>query len=169
MPSTHQFCTFFIDGHCFGTSVAMVKEVIQFQPITRVPLAPDVIVGLMNLRGQIVSVMDLRRRLEFPACPCGQRPVNVVVQARDSTVSLLVDEIGDVIEVQEDTFEAPPVTLQGFVREMLRGVYKLPERLLLLLDIERVVDLENFTHGSVAAIGTNLYKARNQRGECNEK
>lgn len=159
MPSTQQFCTFFIDGHCFGTSVAMVKEVIQFQPITRVPLAPDVIVGLMNLRGQIVSVMDLRRRLEFPERPCGQRPVNVVVQARDSAVSLLVDEIGDVIEVHEDTFEAPPLTLQSFVREMLRGVYKLPEHLLLVLDIERVVDLENFTHGSVAAIGTNLYKA----------
>lgn len=159
MPSTQQFCTFFIAGHFFGTSVAMVKEVIQFQPITRVPLAPDVIVGLMNLRGQIVSVMDLRRRLEFPERPCGRRPVNVVVQARDSAVSLLVDEIGDVIEVQQDTFEAPPVTLQSFVREMLQGVYKLPERLLLVLDIERVVDLENFTQGSVAAIGTNLYKA----------
>ena len=158
MPSTQQFCTFFIDGHCFGASVGMVKEVIQFQPITRVPLSPDVIVGLMNLRGQIVSVMDLRRRLEFPERPCGQLPVNVVIQARDCAVSLLVDEIGDVIEVQEDTFEAPPVTLQGFVRDLLRGVYKLPERLLLVLDIERVVDLENFTHGSVAAIDTNLYK-----------
>lgn len=160
MPSTQQFCTFFIDGHCFGASVGMVKEVIQFQPITRVPLAPDAIVGLINVRGQIVSVMDLRRRLEFPARPCGQLPVNVVVQAHDSAVSLLVDAIGDVIEVQEDTFEPPPVTLQGFVRDMLRGVYKLPERLLLVLDAERLVDLEIFTHASAEASATDLYKVQ---------
>ena len=158
MPSTEQLCTFFIAGHCFGTAVAMVKEVIQFQPITRVPLAPEVIVGLMNLRGQIVSVIDLRRRLEFPERPCDHLPVNVVVQAHDTAVSLLVDEIGDVIEVQEDTFETSPVTLQGFVQDMLRGVYKLPERLLLVLDIERLLDLENFTPESNAAIDMDLHK-----------
>jgi len=136
----------------------MVKEVIQFQPITRVPLAPEVIVGLMNLRGQIVSVMDLRRRLEFPERPCDLLPVNVVVQAHDTAVSLLADEIGDVIEVQDDMLESPPVTLQGFVRDMLRGVYKVPERLLLVLDIERVLDLENFTHKSNPAIDMDLHK-----------
>ena len=154
MSSSQQFCTFFLGGQWFGTPVAMVQEVIQSQPITRVPLAPEVIVGLMNLRGQIVPVLDLRRRLELPERAAGQLPVNVVVHIHDSAVSLLVDEIGDVVEAQEDTFEGPPVTLQGFIGDMLRGVYKLPGRLLLILHLERVLDFENFTQESAAAMDT---------------
>ena len=169
MSLTQQFCTFFLGGRCFGTPVGMVQEVIQFQPITRVPLAPDVIVGLMNLRGQIVSVLDLRRRLELPERAAGQPPVNVVVHTHDSAVSLLVDEIGDVVETQEDTFESPPVTLQGFTRDMLRGVYKLPGRLLLVLDLERVLDFESFTPNSAAVMGTDRNNSgARERGECNE-
>jgi purine-binding chemotaxis protein CheW len=143
MASTQQFCTFFLDGHFFGTPVPKVQEVIQHQEMTRVPLAPNVVSGLINLRGQIVSAIDLRRRLGLEDRPSGQLPMNVVVRTGDGAVSLLVDEIGDVIEVEEETLESPPETLQGFAREVVRGVYKLSGRLLLALDIDRIVDLSD--------------------------
>jgi purine-binding chemotaxis protein CheW len=141
MASSQQFCTFFLDGHFFGTPVPQVQEVIQYQTMTRVPLAPDVVSGLINLRGQIVSAIDLRRRLGLKERPEGQLPMNVVVRTTEGAVSLLVDEIGDVIEVEEGMLESPPETLQGFAREVVRGVYKLAGRLLLAVDIEKVVDL----------------------------
>ena len=141
MATSQQFCTFFLDGHFFGTPVPQVQEVIQYQTMTRVPLAPDVVSGLINLRGQIVSAIDLRRRLGLKERPEGQLPMNVVVRTTEGAVSLLVDEIGDVIEVEEGMLESPPETLQGFAREVVRGVYKLAGRLLLALDIEKVVDL----------------------------
>src|SRR5262245_46354614 len=98
--------------------------------MTRVPLAHPVVRGLMNLRGQIVTALDLRRRLELPERPDDESPVNVVVQADDGAVSLLVDEIGDVLEASDDQFERPPETLRGVARELIRGTYKLPDRLL---------------------------------------
>lgn len=145
MASSQQFCTFFLDGHFFGTPVPQVQEVIQYQVMTRVPLAPNVVSGMINLRGQIVSAIDLRRRLGLPDRPEGQLPMNVVVRTSEGAVSLLVDEIGDVIEVKEESLENPPETVQGFAREVLRGVYKLSGRLLLALDIDRVVDLGDLT------------------------
>lgn len=141
MAASEQFCTFFLDGHFFGTPVPQVQEVIQYQTMTRVPLAPDVVSGLINLRGQIVSAIDLRRRLGLKDRAESQLPMNVVVRTAEGAVSLLVDEIGDVIEVEEGMLESPPETLQGFAREVVRGVYKLAGRLLLALDIEKVVDL----------------------------
>ena len=140
MASSQQFCTFFLNGHFFGTPVPQVQEVIQYQVMTRVPLAPRVVSGMINLRGQIVSAIDLRRRLGFPDRPADQLPMNVVVRTNEGAVSLLVDEIGDVIEVEEEALESPPETLQGFAREVVRGVYKLSGRLLLVLDTERAVD-----------------------------
>jgi purine-binding chemotaxis protein CheW len=141
MADTHQFCTFFLDGHYFGLDVLRVQEIIRYQEMTGVPLAPRVVRGLINLRGQIVTAIDLRRRLELHDRPAEQLPVNVVVRTDDGAVSLLVDEIGDVLEVSEKAFERPPETLQGPARELIRGAYKLEGRLLLILDTERAVDL----------------------------
>lgn len=149
MSSSQQFCTFFLDGHVFGTPVPKVQELIQHQEMTRVPLAPDVVSGMINLRGQIVSAIDLRCRLGLPERPEGQLPMNVVVRTNEGPVSLLVDEIGDVIEVQEEALESPPETLQGFAREVVRGVYKLSDRLLLAVDIDRIVDLSDLTKPNI--------------------
>ena len=140
MASTQQFCTFSIDRQFFAVPVQDVQEVIRYQEMTRVPLVPAVIRGLINLRGQIVVAYDLRRRLGYPQRPKGQKPMNVVVRADGETVSLLVDEIGDVIEVEESCAEQPPDTLRTEMRELVRGVYKLKEQLLLVLDTERTVN-----------------------------
>jgi purine-binding chemotaxis protein CheW len=141
MTDDHQYCTFFLDGHYFGIDVLKVQEIIRYQQMTRVPLAPAVVRGLINLRGQIVTGIDLRRRLEMKDRPADQLPVNVVVKTDDGAVSLLVDEIGDVVEVSEKHFELPPETLRGNARQLVRGAYKLPERLLLILDTDRAVEM----------------------------
>lgn len=140
MATTQQFCTFFVDGQFFGVPVQQVQEVIRYQEMTRVPLVPAVIRGLINLRGQVVVAVDLRRRLRASERTEGHLPTNVVLRTADGAVSLLVDEIGDVLEVNEDTFERPPETLQSAARELLLGVHKLPDKLLLILDTEKAVE-----------------------------
>src|SRR5271168_3061963 len=141
MADEHQYCTFILDGHYFGIDVLKVQEIIRYQQMTRVPLAAPAIRGLINLRGQIVTGIDLRSRLGMKDRPADQLPVNVVVQTSDGAVSLLVDEIGDVLEVSEKLFERPPETLRGMARELIRGAYKLKDALLLILDTERTVNL----------------------------
>ena len=137
--ATKQFCTFFLNDLFFGVEVLRVQEVLRQQPMTRVPLASATVRGLINLRGQIVTALDLRARLELPARPQALPPMNVVVRTPDGAVSLLVDEIGDVVEIADDIFERSPETLTGVARELVQGVYKLPERLLLILDTEKTV------------------------------
>jgi purine-binding chemotaxis protein CheW len=140
LANAQQFCTFYVDGQFFGVPVQQVQEVIRYQEMTRVPLGSRVIRGLINLRGQIVVAIDLRRRLNAPDRPEDQLPMNVVVRTGEGAVSLLVDEIGDVLEVQEETFEPPPETLRGAARELVLGVHKLPNQLLLILDTEKAVN-----------------------------
>lgn len=136
-----QYSTFFVDGFLFGVEVLQVQEVLRYQEMTRVPLAPEVIEGLINLRGQIVTAIDMRRRLRLPPRAGGQTPMNMVVRTEDGAVSLLVDEIGDVLDVDAATYERPPENLDPAARDLIRGVYKLKDRLLLVLDAERTVDL----------------------------
>ncbi len=138
----NQYCTFHLDNLFFGVEVQKVQEVIRYQEMTRVPLASPVVRGLINLRGQIVTAIDLRRRLQLRPRPEGQLPMNVVVHTEDGPTSLLVDEIGDVLEMDNAAFERPPETLRGVARDLIRGAYKLKDRLLLTLDTERAVRLD---------------------------
>jgi purine-binding chemotaxis protein CheW len=139
MATNQQFCTFFLNDLYLGVEVEKVQEVIRHQTTTRVPLAANVIGGLINLRGQIVTAIDLRRRLELPESGHSTEPMNVVIRTDEGAVSLLVDEIGDVVEVEQDDFERPPDTLQGTARELIGGAFKLKGRLLLLLDTEKTL------------------------------
>jgi purine-binding chemotaxis protein CheW len=145
MANTKQFCTFYLDGHFFGVPVNEVQEVIRYQEMTRVPLVSEVVRGLINLRGQIVTAIDLRRRLGMKDRPAEQLPMNVVIRTGDGAVSLLVDEIGDVLEADEESLEAPPATLHGTARELIRGVHKLQDRLLLGLNTEQAVNVDETT------------------------
>ena len=141
MTNSKQYATFFLNDLFLGVEVLKVQEVIRYQEMTRVPLAPRMIQGLINLRGQIVTAIDLRRRFEFPSLPEGRLPMNVVVRSDDGAISLLVDEIGDVVEIEDEAYERPPETLRGVTRDLITGVYKLKKRLLLILDTERTVSL----------------------------
>ena len=136
-----QFATFHVGGYFFGIDVLHVQEVLRAQEMTRAPLAPAVIEGLINLRGQIVTAIDMRRRLKLEPRTGDASPMNMVVRTEDGALSLLVDEIGDVLEVEAEGFEKPPENLDPAVRDLIEGIYKLKDKLLLVLDTERTVDL----------------------------
>jgi purine-binding chemotaxis protein CheW len=141
VAQTRQLCTFTLDELLFGIEVMNVQEVIRYQPMTAVPLATSVVRGLINLRGQIVTAIDMRARLGLPSRGSGELPTNVVVRTVDGVVSLLVDEIGDVVEVDERVYERAPETMATVLRELVPGIYKLEGSLLLLLDGEKVASI----------------------------
>ncbi len=138
---TRQYATFMVDDLFFGVDVLRVQEVLRYQEMTAVPCSDGIIEGLINLRGQIVTALDMRRRLGLPRRTKGEAPMNVVLQSDDGAVSLLVDDIGDVIAVDPEGFEPPPATLEPAAREMLEGVYKLEGRLLLILETDQVLEV----------------------------
>ncbi|HSR08889.1 MAG TPA: chemotaxis protein CheW [Bryobacteraceae bacterium] len=142
MDGNHQYSTFYIGDLFFGIEVLKVQEVLRYLEMTRVPLAPGVIEGLINLRGQIVTAVDMRRRLGFPRRTDGETPMNMVVRSDEGAVSLLVDEIGDVLDVTADSYESAPDNMPKEQREMIEGVYKLDGRLLLVLNTERVLQTQ---------------------------
>lgn len=136
-----RYCTFHLADLFLGVPVMEVQEVIRSQETTRVPLVSDVIHGLMNLRGEIVTTLDLRRRLDLPPIEEGAEPMNVVIRTDDGVLSLLVDRIGDVLELDADGFEPAPPTLRGVSRDLVAAVHKLDGRLLLVLDLGRLLAL----------------------------
>lgn len=136
-----QLCTFEVDGLLLGVDVAQVQEVLRPQPMTVVPRAPEAVRGLINLRGQIVSALDLRVRLDRPAPGSGTEPLNVVVRSKDEAVSLLVDDIGDVLDTSGHRLLPAPANLPADLRDLVVGVVALPDSILLLLDVDRVVDV----------------------------
>ena len=141
MVESKQFCSFRVGDLFFGVDVRVVQEMIRYQEMTRVQLAPREMAGLINLRGQIVAAIDLRRQLGLKDRTDGTLPMNVVVRTADGVVSFLVDEIGDVLEVEPEQFERSPETLSGTTRDLIEGVYKLKERLLLILNTEKAAGL----------------------------
>lgn len=134
MEATLRFSTFHLAGHYFGIDVLAVQEILRPHEMTKVPLAPSQVEGLINLRGQIVTAVDLRRPLGM--APRGEEEpfMNVVVTERGEPVSLIVDGIGDVIETSANLREPVPDTVTGPVRQAVKGVFKLPGQLLLELD-----------------------------------
>ncbi|TAK05947.1 MAG: chemotaxis protein CheW [Candidatus Manganitrophaceae bacterium] len=133
------YATFFIEDHFLGVEVEKVQEVFTAQEITSVPLAPPIIAGLINLRGEIVTALELRNRLGFPPRPAGMEAMSVVIRTAEGAVNLLVDQIGDVIEVLPTLFEPPPETVDPQLASVLDGVYKLEDRIFLALNTEAVI------------------------------
>jgi len=139
MSGSQQYCTFYIDRQMFGIEVEVVQEIIRFQEITRVPLAPALVHGLINLRGQIVTAIDLGTLLAFSSHDPERPRMNVIVRGEDSSFSLLVDRIGDVLELDESMSEVAPITLKGAVSEVIDRAYKLERELLLSIDVTRLL------------------------------
>ena len=136
---SRQLATFVVDGSLFGVDVVRVQEALRWQARTKVPQAPVAIAGLLNLRGQVVLTVDLRVALGLPPLADDAEPMMVVVRVDGEPVSLLVDEIGDVLDVSDAQFENPPDTLDPGLRDVVVGVYKLDAGLLLALDVDRAV------------------------------
>lgn len=137
--TTRQYSTFRINDLLLGIEVVKVQEVIRYQEMTVVPLAPSVIEGLINLRGQIVIAIDTRRSLGLPRADKEALPMNVVIQSEDGAVSLLVDDIGDVIDVPLEAYAPVPDNMPQEQRDLIECVYDLKEGLMLVLDTARVL------------------------------
>ncbi|HET6842194.1 MAG TPA: chemotaxis protein CheW [Candidatus Angelobacter sp.] len=139
MTGRQKFSTFYLDDLLFGIEVEKIQEVLNYQEITPVPLAPPLVLGLINLRGQIITALDFRQRLGFGKRAAGSCSINIVVRNNEDVVSLLVDKIGDVVEVGEETFEPPPEMLDAKSRALIRGVHKLDGGLMHVLDADQAV------------------------------
>lgn len=133
-----QLVTFYLDGEFFGIQVGRVQEILLAQQMTPVPNSSDEVVGLINLRGQIVTAIDLRKVLGLEAPEEIANQTNVIINFQDSADSLLVDKIGDVLEVAASKIEPPPSSMKGIERKNVEGVCKLEDTLLVILDVDRV-------------------------------
>jgi purine-binding chemotaxis protein CheW len=140
MPERKQLCTFWIDELLFGIDVRAVQEVLRSQPLRRVPLAADSIRGLINLRGQVLTAIDARVCLDLPPQSPQRDAIDIIVRSAQEPVSLVVDAIGEILEVDESEFEPPPESLRDMASDLLVGIYRLDERLLIVLDVELVVE-----------------------------
>ena len=142
--ASRQYATLEVAGQLFGLDVATVQEVLSFHEYTSVPLAPRSIGGLFNLRGQVIPAVDLRVQLGLPPRELDGPAMNVIVRTEEESVSLLVDRIGEVVELDDDTFEPPPDTLTGPSRELITGAFKLDGRLMLALDTAKATQTSTY-------------------------
>lgn len=136
-----QLCGFKIGGGHYAVPVLDVQEVIRPQKLTPIPLAPDYVDGLINLRGQIVTAINMRNLFKLSG-PKKEDHMNIIVRHDDNLYALVVDEILDVMHVATKSFESTPDTLDSHIRQYISGVFKLQKQLLILLNLEKIINLE---------------------------
>jgi purine-binding chemotaxis protein CheW len=141
--STNQFSTFLVDDRLYGVNIRVVQEITKSMTVTEVPLAPIHIKGLINLRGQIATAVGLRELFEIQATDKENGKINVVCKSEAYLLSLVVDEVGDVLELEDSLFENTPETVSPGVSRFMSGVYKLPNNLLSVIDIQKIIDFLN--------------------------
>lgn len=141
MATSQKYATFYLNGICFGVAIEKVQEVLEFQEITPVPLSPAVLPGIINLRGQILTTIDLKTRLCLAASQSVEQPMMIVVRTGEGPMNLVVDKIGSVLDVDSSLFEEPTETLKPEVRTVTTHVCKLESALLLVLDTEKIIQL----------------------------
>ena len=122
MAANHRYATFYLNNICFGVPVERVQEVMDFQEITPVPLAPTALPGIINLRGQILTTIDLKSRLNLSEHDAGEKPMMMVVRTSAGPINLVVDKIGPVLDVDVELFERPTETLKPAVHEVTTHV-----------------------------------------------
>jgi len=146
MNHRRQYCTLRVGDLYLGIDVERIQEVLRDTSITPVPLAHATISGLINLRGQIVTAIDLRQRMGLGVADPSAGTSTMVLGTNEEPLALVVDSVGDVVDVTEDSFEPPPDTLKGEARRMILGAHKLERELLLVLNLEVALNLKAFDH-----------------------
>jgi purine-binding chemotaxis protein CheW len=136
-----EFVTATVGGQLFGLPISRVQDVFKPEGLTRVPLAAPEIAGLLNLRGRIVTVVDLRRRLDFEAQDRGSSLLAVGIEHKGESYGLLIESIGEVLKLSAASREDNPVNLDPRLARVSAGVHRLDGRLLVVLDVDRVLDV----------------------------
>ncbi len=137
---TEEFITFTIAGQLFGIPVLQVQDVLSSYQITRIPLAPPEITGSLNLRGRVVTALDIRQRLGLPPRPEGAESMSIVAESEGELYSLMVDTVGEVLALAQSAYERNPPTLDAKFRAFSDGIYRLDDQLLVVLDVNRLLD-----------------------------
>jgi purine-binding chemotaxis protein CheW len=146
-----EYVTARIGGQLFGLPISRVQDVFMPERLTRVPLAASEIAGLLNLRGRIVTVVDMRRRLDFEAHRGGhaeRAPLAVGIEHKGESYGLLIDEIGEVLKLPATSREDNPVNLDHRLARVAAGVHRLDGKLLVVLDVDRVLDVGPVAHAA---------------------
>jgi len=138
--TTEEVVTVLIGEQWFGIPVQAVQEVLATQRIARVPLAPPEVAGNLNLRGRIAAAIDIRPRLGMPARLSRASEMSVVIDHRGELYSLLIDSVGEVMKLSFAELEPNPPTIKPALRELSKGIYRLADRLLVALDVERLFE-----------------------------
>jgi purine-binding chemotaxis protein CheW len=136
-----EYVTVMIDGQLFGLPISRVQDVFMPDRLTRVPLASAEIAGVLNLRGRIVTAIDLRRRLGLPPRSGERPPMAVGIELRGESYGLLIDAVGEVMKLADNTQEANPVNLDSKLAAVSAGVHRLDGQLLVILNVDRVLDM----------------------------
>lgn len=140
LTDSRDYVTVTIADQLFGIPVLSVQDVLGPQKITHIPKAPPEVAGALNLRGRIVTSIDVRCRLNLPPLPEGERGMSVVVEHHGEPYSLMIDSVGEVLSLPEDRFDRNPATLDARWREVAGGIYRLDDALLVVLDVDRLLD-----------------------------
>lgn len=140
---TRDYVTIMLDGQMLGIPVLAVHDVLNAQQITKIPMAPEWVAGVLNLRGKIVTAINLRARLKLPPREEGQKSMSVVVEHDGEPYSLQIDSVGEVLSLEDQLFERSPVTLDPVWREVSQGVYRLESQIMAVLDVDKLLEIEN--------------------------
>ena len=140
--TSSDFVSMTLVDQLFGIPVLAVQDVLNAQRITRIPLAPPEIAGALNLRGRIVTAIDIRRRLGLPQLPPGEPSMNVVVEHDGELYSLIFDSVGEVLRLPAEDYERSPASLDARWREVAGGIYRLPGKLLVVLEVARLLNIK---------------------------
>src|SRR5438132_7750146 len=139
MSEEQQLVGFQLGAELYGVEISRVHEIIRLQAVTRVPRTPTFVEGVINLRGKVIPVVDLRRRFGLPTAEHTRASRIVVVEIGDQVVGIIVDGVSEVLRVSSGTIEPPSPVVAGVDSEYIHGIAKLPERLVILLDLDRVL------------------------------
>lgn len=140
MVNTKEYLTIFVADQMFGIPILQVQDVLGDQRVTRVPLAPPEVAGSLNLRGRIVTAIDVRKRLSVKPAETIMKQLSVVVEHEHELYSLIIDRVGDVLSLPDDQFENNPGTLDPAWRDVSVGIYRLKKTLLVILDVPRLLE-----------------------------
>jgi purine-binding chemotaxis protein CheW len=135
-----EYVTVMIDGQLFGLPISQVQDVFMPERMARVPLASAEIAGVLNLRGRIVTAIDMHCRLGLGKRQTGRRPMAVGIEFRGESYGLLIDSVGEVLKLADDTREPVPVNLDPHLARVSSGVHRLDKQLLVVLDVDRIFD-----------------------------
>lgn len=140
---TVELATFYVGEALCGMDILKVQEINKLIEMTRVPKAPEYVLGILNLRGEIVTIVDLGKKLSLKSTEMSDKTRNIIVNSNGEHIGLMVERISDVIQAEWENVEAPPANIGGVQGRYFTGVFKTEDRLIGILDVEKVLEEEN--------------------------